>query len=154
MSQYRNPQSIKKIIIHCAATPNGFAYTAKDMDDWHKQRGFKRNPDYVENGLYHIGYHTVIELDGNAVNGRGINETGAHCKRHNLRSIGICLIGTDQFTQAQWDTLKHTIQTLQQDYPDIQIKGHNDYDRAKPCPCFDVQQWLDNNMNPIEEQIQ
>ena len=34
-------REIKEIIIHCAATPEGKNFTVKDIDVWHKARGFK-----------------------------------------------------------------------------------------------------------------
>ena len=70
------------LILHCAATPEGKSFTAKDIDKMHKQRGFKK-----------IGYHYVIDLDGTIEKGRAENEIGAHCIGYNSKSIGICYIG-------------------------------------------------------------
>ena len=75
-------RKIDEIIIHCAATPEGKAFTVADIDAWHKKRGFKC-----------IGYHFVIYLDGSVHEGRALEEAGAHCLGHNANSIGICYIG-------------------------------------------------------------
>ena len=58
---------VKDIILHCAATPEGKVFTAKDIDRMHRQRGFRK-----------IGYHYVIDLDGKVEKGRADNENGAH----------------------------------------------------------------------------
>ena len=75
-------RKISEIIVHCAATPEGKAFTVADIDAWHKKRGFRC-----------IGYHFVIYLDGSVHKGRAIEEVGAHCLGHNANSIGICYIG-------------------------------------------------------------
>lgn len=72
---------IDEIIVHCSATPRGRRVTAKDIDGWHRERGFRC-----------IGYHYVIGLDGE-VEERAESEAGAHCKGHNARSIGVCYVG-------------------------------------------------------------
>ncbi|UKK48496.1 N-acetylmuramoyl-L-alanine amidase [Prevotella sp. E9-3] len=45
---------IDRIIVHCTATPEGRHVTVKDVDSWHRDRGWA-------NG---IGYHYLIYLDG------------------------------------------------------------------------------------------
>ena len=69
---------IDEIIIHCSATVEGKAFYAKDIDKWHKARGWKG-----------IGYHYVIDLDGKVEKGRPVEQIGAHCTNHNKYSIGI-----------------------------------------------------------------
>lgn len=44
---------IKKIIVHCAATPPSMDVGAAQIDAWHKERGWKG-----------IGYHFVITRGG------------------------------------------------------------------------------------------
>lgn len=44
---------VKEIIIHCSASKEGVDVTAKQVDGWHKKRGFRC-----------IGYHYFIRLDG------------------------------------------------------------------------------------------
>lgn len=156
MSNPRALSRISEIIIHCAATPNGQWFTAKDIDAWHKQRGFNRSPALAQySPLKHIGYHFVIGLKGGVVIGRRLDETGAHCVGHNTQSIGICLIGTDRFTQAQWQALKTLVEVMQDKFPGIRILGHRDTspdlngdgvirpnEWVKTCPGFSVTDWL------------
>lgn len=73
---------VQEIIIHCSATKEGVDFKAKDIERWHKQRGFKK-----------IGYHYVIDLDGTIEQGRKETENGAHTVGHNSIALGICYIG-------------------------------------------------------------
>lgn len=155
----RPKMSINAIIIHCAATPNGRFHTIKDIDSWHgpgrieqKKRPFKRFSGFIKKHqphLKHVGYHYVIRTDGVLECGRSLAEVGAHARGFNARSIGICLIGTDKFTQAQWTSLKSLVLTLQQSLPKLnQVIGHLDVASYKMCPCFDVKQWVKECYNP------
>lgn len=113
------------IVIHCSATPSGKPLrtaaesAAEVINRWHKQRGFARSPEAVRSfssSLPNIGYHYVIDLDGRAINGRGLNEAGAHAKDYNAASVGICLIGgiekTGRYTPHQWVTLSELVSGL------------------------------------------
>ena len=128
-------RKISEIIIHCAATPEGKAFTVADIDAWHKKRGFRC-----------IGYHFVIYLDGSVHKGRAIEEVGAHCSGHNANSIGICYIGgcatngktpKDTRTEAQKSALVSLIKRLKSEFPHATIHGHCEF-AAKACPSFDV----------------
>lgn len=79
---------------------------------------------------------------------------GAHCKRHNRYSIGICYIGglsadgkpTDTRTEAQRTALRSLLEQLHRRYPNALIVGHRDLDPQKACPCFDaVREYRDLN---------
>ena len=65
-------RTIKEIILHCSATPEGKDYTVADIARWHRERGFKK-----------VGYHYIIYRDGSVHIGRPVKETGAHCEKHN-----------------------------------------------------------------------
>jgi N-acetylmuramoyl-L-alanine amidase len=131
-------REIREIIIHCSATPENKSFTAKDIDTWHRQRGY--------NG---IGYHYVIRLDGSIENGRGLEQIGEHAYGHNAFSIGICYIGgcdekmnpKDTRTPEQTVSFIKLLQVLRQKYPKAKIIGHNEIS-DKACPSFDVQEWL------------
>ena len=75
-------RTIKELIVHCSATPEGKDFTVADIDHWHKARGFRC-----------IGYHYVVYRDGSIHKGRPDSDIGAHCQGHNATSIGICYIG-------------------------------------------------------------
>jgi N-acetylmuramoyl-L-alanine amidase len=144
----RQPSQIKQLIIHCAATPNGRHFTAEQIDQWHKERGFRRNPEDIGNHeprLKHIGYHYVIYVNGALANGRHELEIGAHCQGHNKDSVGVCLIGTDWFTRQQWSALRGFIQSFQKRYPAATIHGHREF-AAKSCPGFDMHAWTEQGM--------
>jgi N-acetyl-anhydromuramyl-L-alanine amidase AmpD len=176
-------RTINAIVIHCAATPNGKAFYAKDLDAMHKQRGFMRNSQALRNfnpTLTSIGYHFIIDIDGTIETGRGIEEIGAHVQGSNAKSIGICMVGTDQFSQAQWESLRaclintaskilsRTIMTADSMIKSLQdagisIKGHRDYspdlngngiiernEWIKTCPGFDVVGWIKGGMMPVQ----
>lgn len=150
---------VDTLILHCADTPNGKMFHNTDIDSWHKERGFKRQEDWV--ALYssncpHIGYHYVILPDGDMEAGRSPEEVGAHCEGHNSHSIGICLVGRDKFTQAAWNALYALIVQLKARYPNLIIKGHYEYDTAKAqgkiCPNFSVSDYA-NTFMPKTENI-
>lgn len=130
-------RKIDKIIIHCSATPPSMDINSKEIDRWHKQRGFNQ-----------IGYHLVIKRDGEIEDGRPLELTGAHVKGYNTGSIGICLIGgveegnisqaQDNFTPEQWRSLRNLLKICKADYKKATIHGHNEFDAGKECPSFDV----------------
>jgi len=164
MSTQQDTSRINMIVIHCSATPNGKIFTASDIDRWHKDRKFIRSDQFIDadHPLHHIGYHFVIRVDGIIENGRKIHEMGAHVKGHNGGSIGICMIGTDKFSEKQWSELADLVQALKRLYPSINsIVGHRDLspdtngngvieptEWTKTCPGFDVDSWLRNDMKP------
>lgn len=121
---------IKKLIIHCSATPNGRAHTAEDIHRWHLERGWDG-----------IGYHYVIRVNGKLENGRPEYWTGAHASMHNKESIGVCLIGTDEFSPEQFETLENLVREKMIEYDGIKVIGHNEVSN-KSCPGFNVQWWL------------
>ena len=168
---------INLIVIHCSASPNGVSLfrgvpgalpiqtPVSVIDSWHATRGFHRDPAARERfnpQLAAIGYHFVIYTNGCTVTGRSMEEIGAHVNGFNQKSLGVCLVGTDQFTPAQWVTLRDLIKRLQANYPDTKIVGHRDlspdqnqngivenFEWLKTCPGFSVADWLADGMNPI-----
>lgn len=134
-------RNINKIIVHCSATPEGRNFTIKQIDAWHRQRGF--------NG---IGYHFVIYLDGSVHVGRPLHKSGAHCKGQNKNSIGICYIGgceahtqkpKDTRTDTQKASLVKLITELRQQFPNASVHGHREF-ANKACPCFDAKKEYKN----------
>lgn len=119
---------IHTIVIHCSDTPNGRADTAEDIHRWHKQ----------DNGWSGIGYHYVIEVGGDVVPGRPPFWQGAHVAGHNEGTLGICLIGRDEFDEGQMRSLEGLILKLREQYPGAQFKGHYELDPSKTCPNFDA----------------
>lgn len=129
-------REIKKIVIHCTATPEGRHHDVADITRWHLKRGFNT-----------IGYHFLIHLDGTIERGRSIKKPGAHCSGQNKHSIGLCYVGgmskdmkkaKDTRTPEQKDSLIKLIQELIYKYnKDMTVHGHNEF-ANKACPSFDV----------------
>lgn len=157
------PRKINLIVIHCAETPNGREQTVKDIDSWHRERGFQRTlpvKDVFNPNLTSIGYHFVIYIDGTVHTGRAIDEPGAHVAGFNSRSLGICMIGKDKFTPAQWAALHALLAKLTADIKfSGRICGHRDLspdknhdgkitadEYMKTCPGFEVAVWLQRGM--------
>jgi len=129
-------RKINKIIIHCTATHEGQNVTAKQVDSWHKKRGWSG-----------IGYHYLIGLDGTIEEGRPLEQIGAHTKGQNRNSIGVCYVGgldadgnpKDTRTEQQQDALINLITDLKERFPGATVHGHREFS-AKACPCFDAKE--------------
>lgn len=125
--------SVDYIVIHCSATKAHQNFTSKDIDLWHRKRGWLM-----------IGYHVVILRDGSIQLGRQLDRQGAHVKGYNDCSLGVCMIGgvddagepEDNFTEAQWNSLVFTLNLLQWKHPQSKIVGHYQLDPNKACPSF------------------
>ncbi|MDP8239242.1 MAG: N-acetylmuramoyl-L-alanine amidase [Candidatus Hatepunaea meridiana] len=81
-------------------------------------------------------------MDGTIEEGRSPDMPGAHVKGFNHNSIGICLIGKQQFTQRQFLSLAKLLKKLKTDYPGTQLVGHYELikpgDTPKTCPNIDM----------------
>lgn len=130
-------RKINEIIVHCTGTRPDSSTTVEVVRKYHIQH----------NGWRDIGYHFLIYTDGTVHKGRPISQVGAHCSGHNTNTIGICYVGgksvlnaaVDTRTPAQKQALRNLIATLKAVYPSInKVSSHHDYNKAKPCPCFDA----------------
>lgn len=150
-------RKIKLIVIHCSASPNGRPASIEDIDAWHHERGFNRQPlwrAYFNRDVASVGYHYVIGVDGKVYTGRHHDEVGAHAKGHNQHSLGVCMIGTDRFSLMQWYALRDLIQKLSDTNDSPEVVGHRDLPAvAKTCPGFPVSQWLAESMVPMAGHI-
>jgi N-acetylmuramoyl-L-alanine amidase len=146
------------MIVHCSATPHHMDIGVKEIDEWHRSKGWF-------NGC---GYHYVIRRDGTVETGPRLSDEGYHPGAHtkelglNQRSIGICLVGgtvrkdkkkingwddsrpLNNFNKAQFVALKELLTKLQAEFPRrLRILGHRDVPNVlKDCPCFDVISFL------------
>tara|TARA_B100000902_G_scaffold379514_1_gene413920 strand:- start:400 stop:822 length:423 start_codon:yes stop_codon:yes gene_type:complete len=128
-------REITKVIVHCAATPEGRDVKTEEIKRWHTE----------ERGWSDIGYHWVVELDGSINEGRSEDINGAHCRGHNSDSIGICYVGgsdsegnpKDTRTEGQTDALVTLIKEILDRHPDAEVFGHRDFS-SKACPSFDA----------------
>ena len=107
-----------------------------------------------------------------------MDEIGAHAQGYNSNSLGICMVGCDKFTRAQWGALRDHLcglaKSLEQQLPNpprrfnnptpaealaiftrigVRVVGHRELNPDKVCPNFNVAQWLENGMQPLAGQI-
>jgi len=145
---YKPDSAVTTIVIHYSATPIERDYTAADIDQMHRARGFKE-----------IGYHFFIRKDGTVEAGRDMSqpgrfEVGAHSKGENSSSIGVCFeggvrasapnVGFDSRTHAQKTAMIALIISLQERFPGAVVKGHRDMPgAATQCPGFNAGAWWD-----------
>ena len=125
---------IELLVVHCSDTDN--EATAIDIHKMHMNFGWDG-----------IGYHKIILRDGTIENGRPEYWMGAHVKGKNNKSLGVCLIGRNQFTNRQFNSLKLILNEWKLKYPKAKILGHCDTgDTDKTCPNFNVTDWCKNNL--------
>lgn len=153
-------RAIDRVYIHCAATPNGKHFTVEDIDSWHRERGWGRDPlkarECGNQHLTSIGYHRVIYTDGRRVQGRCFQEIGAGVQGDNAKTIHICLVGTDKFTKEQWASLAEEYKFLNSELlgPHVTWLGHRDHPGVKKdCPGFDVRSWVASGCVPDDKNI-
>ena len=133
---------LKRIILHCTATPDGKHFDVATIRRWHvKDRGWKD-----------IGYHYVIYIDGSVHEGRPVAQVGAHASGHNSDSIGVVYVGgcdakmkaKDTLNEAQETAMVNLIKALREEHGEMSLHGHNEF-AAKACPSFKVKDkfgWL------------
>lgn len=121
---------IRYLVVHCADTPDDIDFSAEDIHRWHLERGWSG-----------IGYHAVIKKDGTIQLGRPEYWDGAHVRGHNHESLGVCLVGRDDFTPKQMRALGTVLIGWKQKHPNAEVVGHRDLDSHKTCPNFDVKAW-------------
>lgn len=146
----QNLNEVNKVVIHCSATTPDMDIGFKEIDQWHKDRGWDG-----------CGYHIIIRRDGSAEKGRDLNIVGAHVYGHNKNSIAIVWVGGidvfgdiwDNRTPEQRKTLRTLVNILKDilPNPNLEIVGHRDlspdidgdgliepWEWLKECPSFDV----------------
>lgn len=140
-----DPMHVNWVVLHCSASPYG---NLDIVEEWHQ-----------ENGWLGIGYHWLItncysteedwiygkpdpSYDGLVHKGRDEKFQGAHVKGHNWETIGVCLIGGEDFggfTSRQLESSVKLCNDIMQRYPSIQgVKGHYEFPTLKTCPDIDM----------------
>lgn len=151
----RSSRKIKKIAVHCLYTPSTMDVGAKEVHEWHKERGWSG-----------IGYHFIIRRDGSVEIGRGIDYIGAHVRGNNRNTIGIAYAGGakrdgkklvtdyDNLSNEQKSalfTLAHYLSEIHGLKKD-KILGHCEFPRVyKSCPNLNMQALRD--MEHTEEML-
>ena len=136
MELKKSKRRIDWLVVHCSATKEGANFKAKDINQWHKQKGWSQ-----------IGYNYVIDLDGTVEVGRDVDIVPAQVAGYNSHAIGICYVGgvdhqnkpKDTRTVQQKESLLKLLKNLKTLYPKAKIQGHRDFPKvAKACPSFDA----------------
>ena len=128
-------KEVKNLVVHCSDTDNNLNIDAQDIHNMHLSFGWDG-----------IGYHKVICRNGEIQNGRPEFWNGAHVYGKNHESLGVCLIGRDQFNKRQYHSLKNLLLDWKKKYPKAKIFGHRDLIQTKKtCPNFDVKLWCKEN---------
>ncbi len=144
--------TLKYLVLHCTATPDGREVTAADIRRWHLSpvaaggRGWKQ-----------VGYTDLIHLDGNVERLVDNNEDGNvdpweitngaagynSVSRHVVYAGGCdkSMRPKDTRTAAQLKAMAAYVHDFHRRYPHVRIVGHNEL-AAKDCPSFNVQKWL------------
>ncbi len=140
-------RAINEIIIHCTATKPDWMAGKPTADKVAEVRRWHMD----ERKWKDIGYHYLIDRDGTIVEGRPVDQVGAHVQGHNTGTVGVCLIGgfggsaddkfADNFTPEQDKALRALLVGLKSRFAVSKVTGHNEY-AAKACPSFRVSVWL------------
>lgn len=145
--KYRDRKETRLVILHDSHTRPDVTQV-EDVPRW----AVLAHSGGLKMGLLSIGYHYIIERDGEVVECRGREKIGSHTPGHNLDSIGVCLVGgrewdvedgIDNFTEDQKRSLLRLLHSLRQAYPGIRLKGHSEVQRYRdkrhpPCPPIDM----------------
>lgn len=137
-------RSIDKLILHCSDSDVAAHDDISVIREWHtlpKEEGGR--------GWKDVGYHKFIKSDGTVQRGRDDSAIGAHCYGQNRHSLGYCLHGKTQFTEAQFKALAEELRKDLLLYPDATIHGHNEF-ADKECPRFDVDDFIEDYMSNID----
>ena len=124
-------KNITLLVVHCSDTKDSQNLSALDLHKMHLKFGWDG-----------IGYHKIINRSGKVENGRPEYWIGAHVKGKNDISLGVCLIGRDNFTKNQFNSLERILKKWKKLYPNAKIVGHKDTgNTSKSCPNFNVINW-------------
>lgn len=134
-------KDIKQIIIHHSATSGG------------SPESFARY--HVENkGWPGIGYHIVIDKNGNICKTNFATTISYHCSGQNHKSIGVCVIGNydnvlpdGNILSSLHDVIKYYDKMLGVELP---IKGHRDF-KATSCPGDKLYEYIKNTFKRDEK---
>jgi len=139
---------IKKVIVHCTDSDDSLDIGYKEIDEWHRQRG------WLSASGISCGYHWIIRRDGKIEAGRPEIESGAHVKDHNSTSIGIVWVGRKKIGPKQLEVLMKKIRGIINRYrlTPLNVHGHSEFDPNKTCPNLDMD-WFRAQMLFEQEEL-
>jgi hypothetical protein len=97
-------------------------------------------------GLVDIGYHFLVDGEGEVIETRPPSTVGSHCNGFNRVSIGIGLVGSvaADFTRPMLVGLSSLVLSLWREFGHVPVNGHTELKRYKdrhhsrPCPNLDM----------------
>lgn len=125
-------REINRIVIHHTATSS--SATVESIRRYHT----------AVRGWRDIGYHYLIDGDGQIRLGRPEWIQGAHVRGHNRDSIGVAVIGNFEqvsFELAQEDSLEVLLLDLLYRYPKAKVLCHSDLANTL-CPGVSLSEWV------------
>jgi N-acetyl-anhydromuramyl-L-alanine amidase AmpD len=127
MNVNRDIKKIDKIIVHCSDSDVPDHDNIETVRKWHLDKKWTD-----------IGYHFFINKKGEVFTGRDIKVAGAHCRKQNLSSIGICVSGRKEFNDKQFSALYFLVKNLMETYKikRTEVYPHNYFSPIKTCPNF------------------
>lgn len=122
-------RKITKIIVHVTDSPDTMDIGAKEIRQWHKDRGWSD-----------IGYHKVVRRSGVVEAGRPEDKIGAHAKGYNKYSLGIVWVGRNDIADEQKQALITEILAWVEQYKLSidDVIGHCEVNSGKTCPNLDM----------------
>ena len=147
--------SMKYLVLHCTATPEGREVTSDEIRHWHTDPVKKGG-----RGWKQVGYTDMIHLDGRVERLVGNNEDAEvdpwevtnGAKGYNTVSRHVVYVGglskdgktaKDTRTEAQLKAMTAYVRDFHARFPQIRIVGHGELPGVKKaCPSFDVAAWL------------
>ncbi len=148
--------TLKRLVIHCTATPEGREVSSAEIRHWHcdpKAKGGRGWKVVGYTDLFHLngGIERLVECNEDAqvdpwemTNGAaGFNATS----RHIVYVGGLSRDGKsvkDTRTPEQKRAMEKYVKAFHRQHPGVAIVGHRDLPGVKKdCPSFDVRRWLE-----------
>ena len=124
-----NKRDVKFIVVHCTATPKNTTITSI-KNYWKNNLGWKS-----------VGYHYIIESNGNVVQLADESQITNGVAGYNSESIHLSYIGgqfEDDRTPEQKESIEKLLKELKKKYPKAKIQGHRDFGVKKSCLQFNA----------------
>jgi len=134
---------VELIVLHCTDTPQSMRVTKNMLENWGRERGWRRQLLGYKGLVHQTGELEVLVPDNGdefidpweITNGaRGYNHKAWHYAYAGGK-------GGDTRTIAQVNTMAELCTTLAGKYNWLKIAGHDQLS-SKACPSFDVPSWL------------
>ncbi len=143
----RKVSAIRKIAIHHSLTMTG---SAEAFANYHVNH----------NKWPGIGYHFVIEKDGDIIYCNSITKKSYHVGKSNRFALGICLVGDFRYQKPTDEQIKSLNKLLVALMEDLEVEpsdvlGHNEFAGYawKPCPVINMHTLRSNLRNEKNEEL-